>query len=75
MVSLPQTDTSKIYVFTSQNKSLTIDSELNISKTTEYDDVNIYYLKTKDLKFFAKDNKALVINNEWQQIAEIEVIF
>lgn len=73
LVSLPQTDTSKIYVFTSQNKSLTIDSELNISKTTEYDDVNIYYLKTKDLKFFAKDNKALVINNDGQQIAEIEV--
>jgi outer membrane protein assembly factor BamB len=72
LISLPQSDSTKVFVFTSQGKTLSIDSELNISKTIEYDDLSIYYLRTKDFKFIAKDKKTLVINNTGQKIAEID---
>lgn len=73
LISLPQSDSTKIFVHTSLGKTLAIDSELNISKTIEYDDLSIYYLWTKEFKFIAKDNKTLVINNTGQRIAEIDV--
>jgi len=72
LMSLPQSDSTKVFVFTSQGKTLSIDSELNISKTIEYDDLSIYYLRTKNFKFIAKDKKTLVINNTGQRIAEID---
>lgn len=72
LMSLPQSDSTKVFVFTSQGKTLSIDSELNISKTIEYDSLSIYYLRTKNLKFIAKDKKTLVINNTGQRIAEID---
>lgn len=72
LMSLPQSDSTKVFVFTSQGKTISIDSELNISKTIEYDDLSIYYLRTKNFKFIAKDKKTLVINNTGQRIAEID---
>lgn len=72
LMSLPQSDSTKAFVYTSQGKTLSIDSELNISKTIEYADLSIYYLRTKDFKFIAKDKKTLVINNTGQRIAEID---
>lgn len=71
LMSLPQSDSTKVFVFTSQGKTLSIDSELNISKTIEYDDLSIYYLRTKDFKFIAKDKKTLIVNKEGKRIAEI----
>jgi len=72
LMSLQQSDSTKVFVFTSQSKTLSIDNELNISKTIEYNDLSIYYLRTKDFKFIAKDKKTLVINNTGQKIAEID---
>ena len=71
--SLLQSDSSKVFVFTSQSKTLSIDSELNISKTIEYDDLSFYYLRTKDYKFIAKDKNTLIVNNLGKRIAEIAV--
>jgi outer membrane protein assembly factor BamB len=72
LMSLPQSDSTKVFVFTSQSKILSIDSELNISKTIEYNDLSIYYLRTKDFKFIAKDKKTLIVNNAGKRIAEID---
>lgn len=72
LMSLPQSDSTKVFVFTSLGKTLSIDSELNTTKTIEYGDLSINYLTTKDLKFIAKDKKTLVVNNAGQRIAEIE---
>lgn len=72
LMSLPESDSTKVFVFTSQGKTLSVDSELNISKIIEYDDLSIYYLRTKDLKFIAKDKKTLIINNAGQKIADID---
>jgi len=73
LMSLPQSDSTKVFVFTSQGKTLSIDGELNISKTIEYDELSIYYLRTKDYKFIAKEKKTLIINNVGKRIAEIDV--
>ena len=72
LVSLPQSDTSKVFVFTNQGKTLSIDSQLNVADTIDYEDLSIYYLRTADLKFIAKDKQTLIIDNEGKQIAEIE---
>ena len=72
LVSLPQSDTTKVFVFTNQGKTLSIDNQLNITNTIDYEDLNIYYLHTGDLKFIAKDNQTLIIDNEGKRIAEIE---
>lgn len=71
LTCLKQSDSTNVYVYTSQKKTLALDPELNISKTIDYNDLNIYYLSTKNYKFFAKDNKTLVVNNNGHQIAEI----
>jgi len=72
LISLPQSDTSKVFVFTNQGKTLSIDNQLNVTDTIEYEDLSIYYLRTVDYKFIAKDNKTLIINNVGKKIAEIE---
>jgi hypothetical protein len=72
LVSLPQSDTSKVFVFTSQGKTLSVDNQLNVTETIDYEDLSIYYLRTSDLKFIAKDNQTLIINNDGKRIAEIE---
>lgn len=72
LVSLPQSDTSKVFVFTNQGKTLSVDNQLNITDTIDYEDLSIYYLRTADLKFIAKDKHTLIIDNEGKQIAEIE---
>jgi len=71
LMSIPQSDSTKVFVFTSLGKTLSIDSELNISKTIEYADLSIYYLRTKDFKFIAKDKVTLIIDNKGKRIAEI----
>ncbi len=73
LISLPQSDSTKVFVFTSIGKTLSIDNELNISKIIEYADLSINYLSTEDLIFIANDKKTLVINNSGQKIAEIDV--
>lgn len=73
LMSLPQSDSTKVFVFTSQDKTLSIDSELNITKTIEYADLSIYFLRKKNFKFIAKDKMTLVINNVGQRIAQIDV--
>jgi outer membrane protein assembly factor BamB len=71
LVSLPQTDTTKVFVFTNTGKTLSIDKQLNVAYTIEYEDLSIYYLRTKDFKFIAKDKQTLIVNNDGKRIAEI----
>ncbi len=72
LISLSQSDTSKVFVFTNQGKTLSVDNQLNVTDTIDYEDLSIYFLRTADLKFIAKDKQTLIIDNEGKQIAEIE---
>jgi len=71
--SLVQSDTAKVFVFTNKDKIVSIDSQLNTTKIIDFEDLNIYYLQTKEYKFLAKDKLTLIIDNEGKKVAEIEV--
>lgn len=73
LINLPQSDSTKVFLFTNQGKTLSIDSDLNISKTILYEDLCFYYWQTKKFKFIAKENKTLIVNNAGKSIAEIDV--
>ncbi len=70
--SLRQSDSTKVFVFTNQGKVLAIDKQLNVSYTIEEDDLSLYYLRTKDYKFIAKDKHTWIINNKGKRVAEID---
>jgi hypothetical protein len=72
LISLPQSDTSKVFVFTSQGKTLAVDKQLNITDTLEYEDLSIYYLHTANYKFIANENHSLIVDDNGKRIAEIE---
>lgn len=72
LVSLPQSDSTKVFVFTNQGKTLAIDNQLNVEGTIEYEDLFIYYLRMSDYKFLAKDKQTLIIDKDGKRIAEIE---
>lgn len=69
---LLQSDTTKVFVFTSQGKTLSIDKELNVFETIAYEDLSMYYLRTKNYKFISKDKQTLIVNNEGKTVAEVE---
>ena len=71
-VNLSQSDTTKVFVFTTKGQTLSIDTDLNVLDTIAYENLNIYYLRTEDYKFVSKDNHTLIINNEGKKVAEIE---
>jgi hypothetical protein len=71
-VSLSQSDSTKVFVFTSQGKTISIDNQLNVTNTIDYEDLRICYLRTKDYKFFTKDKQTIIVNHEDKRIAEIE---
>jgi outer membrane protein assembly factor BamB len=72
LMSLLKSDSTKVFVFTSQSKILSIDNKLNISKKIESNDLSIYYLRKKEYKFIAKDKKTFIVNNVGERIAEID---
>lgn len=72
LVSLPQSDTSKLFVFTNKGKTLSVDTQLNVTNTIEYENLSISYLQTADYKFIANDNQSLIINAKGKRVAEIE---
>lgn len=72
LVSLPQSDTTKVFVYTSQRKTLSIDNLLNINDTIEFEKLSFYYLNSKNYKFISKDKKTLIIDDEGKRIAELD---
>ncbi len=73
LLSLPQSDSTKVYIYTNERKTIPIDARLNVGKTIEYEDISIYFLRTQDLKFFSKNMLTSVVNTGGKTIAEIEV--
>lgn len=72
LVSLPQSDTTKVFVYTSQRKILSIDNLLNINDTIEFEELSFYFLRSKKYRFISKDKKTLIIDDEGKRIAELE---
>lgn len=73
LLSLPQSDSTKVFIYTDKQKTIPIDAQLNVGKTIEYEDLSICFLRTWDLKFFLRNKKTSIVNTEGKKIAEIEV--
>lgn len=72
LISLPQTDATKIFVLTNQGRTLEIDNHLKVVNAIENEELSIYYIRAKNYKFIAKDNKTLIINSEGKRVAEVK---
>ncbi|MBK6399640.1 MAG: PQQ-binding-like beta-propeller repeat protein [Bacteroidetes bacterium] len=75
LLNLHQSDSTKLFVFTNQSKTLSLDDQLSITKSIDFNEISIYYQRTKDFKFIAKDKNTLIVNNEGKSIAEVEATF
>ena len=72
LINLNQSDSTKLFVFTNQYKTLSLDEQLSISKTIDFNELSICYERKNDFKFFAKDKNTLIVNKEGKRIAEVE---
>lgn len=71
--SLRLSDTTRVYVLTSQKKILELDKNLEVIRSIEYDELGVFYEQFKDFKFIAKSGKTWIIDNNGQKIAEIDI--
>jgi hypothetical protein len=72
LVSLPQYDSTQMFVYTTQRKILCVDSQLNVTKTFNYEDLNVFNGHIKNIRLIAKGEKTLLINEVGADIAEID---
>lgn len=72
LINLNQSDSTKLFVFTNQSKTLSLDEQLSISKTIDFNELSIYYEQKNDFKFITKDKNTLIVNKEGKRIAEVE---
>lgn len=72
-IPLISTDSSKIYVYTKNGKTLEIDGKLELTNQIENDQLYFNYLKTNKLKFLAKGNETVVIDDINLKIADLSV--
>ena len=70
---LAQNDPKKLYCFTTQNKILILDNQLNVTNTIDYENAGIYFLRFLDYKFIAKKNQTFIVNKEGKKIAELNI--
>jgi len=71
-ISLPKADSTKVFVYTSDKKTLVIDDQLTVTNTIKFEEISIYYLYERGYKFIAKDNKTVIVDPDGKRIAEIE---
>ena len=76
-VSLWQNDSTKLYVFTDQDKLLMIDDQLNVENTIEKENIYIYDFGIKNYGFFSNafSNKKqkIVVHKDGTKIMNIEL--
>ncbi len=72
-ISLPKADTSKVFVYTSRDEIFTIDRQLEVTNSMEYNDLHISFLNTEDFHFIAHDKQTQIVNKDGKQVAELEV--
>lgn len=74
LVNLLDSDPSKMFVYTTEMKSLLINSDLEVVKLYDFEALSISNLQTKDLKFISKNQKTQVVDNSGKLIAEIDAL-
>lgn len=70
--NIAQTDSSSIPIYTSQEKILLIDAQLNIMQEKTYNDFYIAYLQKNGLTFISNKDKTIVLNKNGIAVAELQ---
>lgn len=71
IASLKSVDSTSICITLNRNRLLAIDTELQVVKTPVKVEFCTYFYETPDFKFYMKNGKAQVANNEGRIIAEL----
>lgn len=74
LLNLRQSTPTQLYVFTTKDKALSLDENLNLTKTIEHEDLSINYQRIPNFKFIAKDKNTFIINGEGKKVAEVEAM-
>jgi|GEM_PF-1226798 len=70
--NIRQTDTSKVFVFTSLGKVLSLGEYLEITTKLEYEDISVNFLQINDFRLITRGNNTWIVNQAGKKIAEIE---
>lgn len=65
-------DSTKFFLYTKTGKILVLNEKLDIVDQIESNQLYIYYLKTKNYKFLAKDNETIVIDIKNKKVADLK---
>ena len=71
IASLKSVDSTSICITLNRNRLLAIDTELQVVKTPLKVELCTYFYETPDFKFYMKNGKAQVANNDGRIIAEL----
>jgi hypothetical protein len=63
---------TKHFLYTKTGKILALNEKLDITDQIESNQLYIYYLKTKNYKFLAKNNETIVIDNKNKKVADLK---
>jgi hypothetical protein len=71
--NLTDIDSTSHYLFTNTGKTLVINNKLELLNQIDYNQLYMFYHKTKDYKFLARNNETTVIDNQNKKVAELNV--
>jgi len=72
LISLPKSDTTKLFVYTNSDMTLCVDQDLNVIDTIGYKALGFYYQGISDYKLIAKGTESFLINAEEKCIAKLK---
>jgi hypothetical protein len=70
--SLPRTDTTKQFVFTTTNKTLILNDQLKREGQIDFEELFIHYESCEDLALLIKNKKTIAVNGNLKRVAEID---
>ena len=70
--SLPQYDSTLLYVYCNNGKILALDKQLNVTRTLSEDELFFCYMHAGDYNFIAKDKTTFVLDSRGIKVAEIQ---
>jgi hypothetical protein len=71
--SLISVDSTKHYLFTKDKSTLVLNDDLEIVTKINFDQLYLYFLTSKNLKFLYNGNETTVINLEYKKVADLKV--
>jgi hypothetical protein len=71
--NLTELDSTGYNIFTKSGKTLVLNDKLDLVNQIDFDQVYVFYLKTKDFKFLAKDNETTIIDNSNKKVADLKI--